>query len=147
MSPVAVRRGYSQAVEIITVAVLRRGFRRGPSWFAQVLEKPTVAVPVVVVRPNPHTPLWAGAPLGEGAPPCLARKESTMLTDHNKAAALEIVLAAKDPEDFPIINDRLCREFPEIQTDDLIALWREAGEKQLAEADALEAWAEKRFAH
>ncbi len=64
-----------------------------------------------------------------------------MLTDHEKAAALEIVLVAKDPEDFPIINARLCREFPNIQTDDLVALWREAGERQLAEGDALEAWA------
>ena len=69
-----------------------------------------------------------------------------MLTNQEKAAALEIVLAAKDPEDFPVINDRLCREFPNIATDDLIALWREAGERQLAEADALEAWAKKRQA-
>ena len=64
-----------------------------------------------------------------------------MLTNHEKANALEIVLAAKDPEDFPAINDQLCRQFPDIQTDDLIALWREAGERRLAEADALEAWA------
>ena len=86
----------------------------------------------------------SGCPKGRAAR--LARKESTVLTDHEKVAALEIVLLAKDPEDFPIIQARLCREFPEIQTDDLIALWREAGERQLAEADALEAWAEKRRA-
>ncbi len=64
-----------------------------------------------------------------------------MLNETEKAVALEIVLAAKDEKDFPIINDRLCRGFPNIQTDDLIALWREAGDRQMAEADALEAWA------
>ena len=69
-----------------------------------------------------------------------------MLTDHEKAAALEIVLGAKDPADFPVINDRLCREFPDIQTDDLIALWREAGERQLAEAEELEAYSKQRWA-
>ena len=67
-----------------------------------------------------------------------------MLNETEKAAALEIVLAAKDPEDFPVTNDRLCREFPNIQTDDLVALWREAGERQMAEADALAAWAQHR---
>ncbi len=64
-----------------------------------------------------------------------------MLNETEKAVALETVLAAKDEKNFPIINDRLCREFPNIQTDDLIALWREAGDRQMAEADALEAWA------
>ena len=64
-----------------------------------------------------------------------------MLNETEKAVALETVLAAKDEKDFPTINDRLCREFPNIQTDDLIALWREAGHRQMAEADALEAWA------
>ncbi len=67
-----------------------------------------------------------------------------MLNETEKAVALEIVLAAKGPEDFPIINDRLCREFPKIETDDLISLWREAGECQMAEADALAAWAQHR---
>ncbi len=42
-----------------------------------------------------------------------------MLAHREKAAALEIVLGAKDPEDFPIVNDRLCRQFPNIVTDDL----------------------------
>ena len=64
-----------------------------------------------------------------------------MLNETEKAVALETVLTAKDEKDFPIINDRLCGEFPNIQTDDLIALWREAGDRQMAEADALEAWA------
>ena len=68
-----------------------------------------------------------------------------MLNETEKAAALEIVLAAKGPEDFPIINDRLCREFRKIETDDLISLGREAGERQMAEADALEAWARQRL--
>ena len=57
-----------------------------------------------------------------------------MLTDHEKAAALEIVLVAKDPEDFPIINARLCREFPDIQHYDLTELWLEtATRRALAE--------------
>ncbi len=68
-----------------------------------------------------------------------------MLTHREKAAALEIVLGAKDPEDFPIVNDRLCRQFPNIVTDDLIALWREAGERQLAEAEELETYARQRL--
>ncbi len=63
-----------------------------------------------------------------------------MLTEIEKATALKIVLANDDPEEFGAVNDRLCREFPNITTDDLIALWREAGERQMAEADALEAW-------
>ncbi len=62
-----------------------------------------------------------------------------MLTNTEKATALNIVLSSHDPEEFGAVDDRLCREFPNIQTDDLIALWREAGARQLAEADALEA--------
>ena len=67
-----------------------------------------------------------------------------MLTDHENTFALEIVMSAKSPEDFPIIDDRLCHQFPNITTEDLVSLWREAGERQMAEADALEAWAKKR---
>ncbi len=70
-----------------------------------------------------------------------------MLNETDREAALEIVMSAKDPKDLPIINDRLCREFPKIETDDLISLWREAGERQMAEADALEAWARQRLVH
>ncbi len=69
-----------------------------------------------------------------------------MLNVTEKVATLEIVLSAKDPEDFPIIDDRLCREFPSIETDDLIALWREAGARQLAEAEELEEFARMRHA-
>ncbi len=69
-----------------------------------------------------------------------------MLNETEREAALKIVLSNHNPEEFGAINDRLCREFPNIVTDDLIALWREAGERQLAEADALEAWAKKRRA-
>ena len=69
-----------------------------------------------------------------------------MLNVTEKAAALEIVLSAKSPEDFPIIDDRLCREFPSIETDDLITLWREAGARQLAEAEELEEFARMRHA-
>ncbi len=69
MSPVAVRRGYSQALDIATVAVRRRGsvaVRRG---YSQVLEIPTVAVPVAVCAQTPPYPPRATAPSGEGAPP------------------------------------------------------------------------------
>ncbi len=69
-----------------------------------------------------------------------------MLNVTEKAAALEIVLSAKSPEDCPIIDDRLCREFPSIETDDLITLWREAGARQLAEAAELEKFARVRYA-
>ncbi len=68
-----------------------------------------------------------------------------MLTIEQRAAALKIVMAADDPEDFPNMDERLCNKFPTIATVDLIALYREAGEKQLAEADELEAWTKSRF--
>ncbi len=68
-----------------------------------------------------------------------------MLNETEREVALEIVLSATDSEKFSIITDRLCREFPNIEPDDLISLWREAGERQLAEADALEAYARQRF--
>ena len=67
-----------------------------------------------------------------------------MPNETDREAALKIVMAAKNPEEFPIANDRLCREFPNIETGELVALWREAGERRLAEADALEAWAQQR---
>ena len=69
-----------------------------------------------------------------------------MLNETDREAALQIVMGAKDPDDFPAVNDRLCREFPSITTEDLIALWREAAERQLAEADALEAYGAQRQA-
>ena len=62
-----------------------------------------------------------------------------MLTDMQRALAIKITLDTHDPEEFGTVDDRLCREYPNITTDDLIALWREAGARQLAEADALEA--------
>ena len=67
-----------------------------------------------------------------------------MLTEIEKATALKIVLASDDPEAFGAVNDRLCREFPNIQTDDLISLWREAGERQMAEAEELAEFARRR---
>jgi len=69
-----------------------------------------------------------------------------MLTEIEKATALKIVLASDDPEEFGVVNDRLCQEFPNIQTDDLIALWREAGERQISEAEELEKFARMRRA-
>ncbi len=62
-----------------------------------------------------------------------------MLTDMQRALAIKITLDTHDPEEFGTVDDRLCREYPNITTDDLLALWREAGERQMAEADALEA--------
>ena len=67
-----------------------------------------------------------------------------MLNETEETAALEIVLKATDPEQFGVVNDRLCREFPNITTDDLIAIYREAGERKMAEADALEEFARMR---
>lgn len=67
-----------------------------------------------------------------------------MLTKSERAAALKIVLASHDPEEFDAVNDRLCRQFPKITTEDLVSLWREAGERRMAEADELEAWGRQR---
>lgn len=64
-----------------------------------------------------------------------------MLTNTERATALKIVLASAGSKEFGAVNDRLCRQCPNITTQDLIALWREAGERQLAEADELETWA------
>ena len=69
-----------------------------------------------------------------------------MLNETEKAAALKIVISSHDPEQFGAVNDRLCSDFPSITTDDLIALWREAGERKMAEADALEAYGAQRLA-
>jgi len=69
-----------------------------------------------------------------------------MLTTTERATALKIVLASHDPEEFGAVNDRLCRDFPTITTDDLISLYREAGARQLAEAEELERFAALRRA-
>ncbi len=47
-----------------------------------------------------------------------------MLNTADREAALEIVMTSTDPEDFPAVNDRLCREFPSIELDDLVSIWR-----------------------
>ena len=62
MSPVAVRRGCSQTIDIAPVAARRRGsvaVRRG---YSQVFEIPTVAVAVAVCGPNPPYPPIHPAP-------------------------------------------------------------------------------------
>ncbi len=61
-----------------------------------------------------------------------------MLTDKERATALKIMLSSHDPEEYAAVDDRLCREFPTITTEDLVMLWREAAERQLAEAGELE---------
>ena len=35
-----------------------------------------------------------------------------MLTDMQRALAIEIMLDTHDPKEFGAVNDRLCREFP-----------------------------------
>ena len=65
-----------------------------------------------------------------------------MLAGTEKLTALKIVLETHDPEAFGAVNDRLCQEFPNITTDDLIALWRKAGEQHVAEANELEEFAQ-----
>ena len=75
----------------------------------------------------------------------LQRKEQPCWPIAKKQPRLRLSWVPKDPEDFPIVNDRLCRQFPNIVTDDLIALWREAGERQLAEAEELETYARQRL--
>ena len=72
------------------------------------------------------------------------KRINTMLNETEKATALKIVLASHDPEEFGAVNDRLCDQFPNITTDDLIALYREAAERQLAEAEELERFAQAR---
>ena len=50
-----------------------------------------------------------------------------MLNETELAAALEIVMGGKDPEEFACINDRLCRQFPNITTEARVAVagsWR-----------------------
>ncbi len=68
------------------------------------------------------------------------------MNETERATALKIVLSCHDPEEFGAVDDRLCREFPNILTDDLIALWRETGARQLAEAEELEKFARMRRA-
>ena len=61
-----------------------------------------------------------------------------MLTDTERAAALKIVIAISDPNDYAATDDRLCAQYPAIETEDLVSLWREAGNRAIAEADELE---------
>ena len=61
-----------------------------------------------------------------------------MLTDIERTEAINIALAAGADDDLNTINAQLCRAFPRITTEELVAIWREAGERQLAEADRLE---------
>ena len=66
-----------------------------------------------------------------------------MLSEIDREAAVKIILS--NPGEPGDVDDRLCRQFPNIVTDDLIALWREAGERQLAEAEELETYARQRL--
>ncbi len=68
-----------------------------------------------------------------------------MLTNTERSTALKTVLACPDPDAFATTNDRLCGGFPTIEMDDLVSLWRDAGERQLAEAEQLEEYARGRF--
>ncbi len=71
---------------------------------------------------------------------------ASMAHDGANTVTKMLGLACHDPEKFGAVNDRLCREFPNIVIDDLIALWREAGERQLAEAEELAEFARMRRA-
>ncbi len=66
-----------------------------------------------------------------------------MLTDIERTEAINIALAAGADNDFDAIDDQLCRAFPRITTEELVAIWREAAERQLAEADQLEDYARR----
>ena len=83
------------------------------------------------------------APFLEAIEP-MKTQEPTMLTNTERATSLKIVISSHDPEEFGAVNDRLCRQFPTITTEDLVSLWREAGERKMAEADELEAWGQQR---
>ena len=103
----------------------------------------------VVRDVSPHTPPIHPAPRLRRKREVLTNlaKGKTMLTNTERATALKIVLSshAMEEEEFGAINDRLCRAFPKIEKDDLISLWREAGERQLEEADELEKFARMRW--
>ena len=49
-----------------------------------------------------------------------------MLTDTEKAEALKIMVAITDLKDSTAIDDRLCAQYPAIESEDLVSLWREA---------------------
>ena len=91
MSPVAVRRGYRQAIDVLTVAVRRRGSRRGPSRLSQVLVIPTVAVPVAVVRQTPHTPQPLALPFKgkRGGDNQLAKRNLNHVDQYGKSYRIE----------------------------------------------------------
>ena len=67
-----------------------------------------------------------------------------MLTETERESALNIIMRPDDPNDFEAINTKLCERFPKIEVPDLISLWREAAERQKAEAEELERFAAAR---
>jgi hypothetical protein len=67
-----------------------------------------------------------------------------MLTDTERTAALKIVVAATDPNDYAATDDRLCAQYPAIETEDLASLWQEAGNRAKAEAEELRRFARLR---
>ncbi len=66
-----------------------------------------------------------------------------MLTSDERTKAINIALAANADDDFNAVDDQICRAFPSITTEELVAIWREAGQRRLAEADQLEAYARR----
>ncbi len=60
-----------------------------------------------------------------------------MLTETERADAWKIVVAITDPKDLAAINDRLCAQYPAIESEDLISLWDEASDRMKAEAEEL----------
>ena len=67
-----------------------------------------------------------------------------MLTDEEREQILGVILKAESAYDFRAVDAWLVRDFPNIETGDMVALFREAGRRQLAEADALEAYQKQR---
>ena len=60
-----------------------------------------------------------------------------MLTDTERDAALKIVLSISDPNDYAATDDRLCAQYPAIETEDFVSLWQEASDRKKAEAEEL----------
>ena len=68
----------------------------------------------------------------------------TMLNETDRETALALMMTAGDETMMKAVDGEIRRTFPNIETGELVALWREAGERQIAEANALEAYGAQR---
>lgn len=78
------------------------------------------------------------------APVSKGEKNVTMLNETDREAALALMMTAGDETMMKAVDGEIRRTFPNIETGELVALWREAGERQIAEANALEAYGAQR---